>query len=195
MCGERKPTTKENWYRQKVMRLVPKSDGVDTYQVREKTWIPSSYCRPCTSKRNSAGAQARRALANLPPEEAEAIRIKTMKGPCDVCGMMANSRQLTEGPRVVGACPSCIRLLAHCKYDPDLARANWLALFRHLADEERVQREVRTRTDRIHVPYHKFNTEWPKEQRFSHAVCITQELAWRAVMRWLGAETKEPPIE
>jgi len=196
-CKRNLPLNSLNWYHQKRTRNVSKSDeSGDTWIVREKVDVPSTYCKPCTSKRNSAGAKARRALLKLPPEQRLKARIETMQGPCSVCGKTANVLRLVSTHE--GACLNCHSLLRVCDFDVEVARQHWLSLFKHLGDEERVQRQVAARTNRIHIAYHQFNPDWPEDQQhLSHVVCIAQEHGWRCVYRWLKnrQDATHPPPE
>ena len=189
-CHERKAINRENWYRQSRMRNVPHEDeNGETFTTREKIWVPSTYCRQCTNAMKAGQAKTRRWLAQQDEETREMVRAG-MQGDCGVCGARSSKRVMTKRPKIVPACPACRNILERCEYAVERVRDGWFALYRHIADEERIAREIMERTDRTTVPAHRFNPD-AKDAYWSHAVCVSMETNWRAAMRWLQRETPE----
>ena len=183
-CRERKAISKENWYRQSRWRNIPHEDeDGSTYTVREKVWTPSTYCRSCTNKMKAGQAKTRRWLSKQDAELQDKIRAG-MRGECGVCRRQASHRLLTKAPIIVPCCVACHKVLEQSDYQLIRVRAGWFALYRHIADEERIRREVMERTDRASVPAHRFNPD-AKDVYFSHSVCVSMEENWRGAMRWL----------
>ena len=180
-CRENKRLGPEFWYRKRVWRVVPHTDGEDNWSTRERVWVPSTYCRVCTNRMKAGQAKTRRHMAKLSPEERVAIQAE-LQGPCSVCGRRSNDRMVTRN--LTPACPTCHRLLEISNYDPAVARSNWKALFVHCADEERIKAEVLARTDRVRVRAHQFNPD-AKGIYYSHHICVEMENQWKAVMRFL----------
>jgi len=202
-CSELKPTGPDHWYRQTVTRKVPHDDGEDQWSSMKRIVIDSTYCRLCTNKRKAAESRYRRMLNKLPADQRDAAKAKHLRGPCGVCGRVVKGRLMTKGSlntatwhglsAAVPACQWCHATLEKSGYDPLVIRSQWASVWKHCSEEERFIAERRRTSDRGQFPYHTFNPNWPKANRFSHGVCLDEENHLKVILRWLTGLLAELP--
>jgi hypothetical protein len=206
-CSRYLQTTPSNWKSQFVWRvvLVPDLDTSDElralgqgddYEARRRIRIPSVYCRDCSNRLRAQERDLKVWRSLLTEEQREADELER-QGPCQSCGSRANQRFRILSPKPTIVCRTCQNFIEACMEHPDpitVAFTSWKDVARHCVEEERIRDGVFARTNRLKVPYHKYNPN-ARDILHPHVVCLAMEGCWRRALRWLKANVPAVPID
>lgn len=154
--------------------------------------MPSPYCRKCTTlvrKERRHRDKALAQLATISPEEAAEMRAREW-GACTSCGNHTANRWWLKSHDAY-LCQLCRECFDKCGADVKVARQHWMALFMHLSDEAKLDREWEARQgDGRRRKWHHGNPEVGLDSPH-HATCLMMEKQWRATMNWLAKVEQE----
>ena len=178
------------WYMREREYLVEPEDGSEPY--KQMMPVPSPYCRKCSNKRRTERRRQKarlEAIRQVDPRLASTEEARKA-GPCSICGLRSASRTFIEEPYPAIVCGYCHSAIQECGGDVQVALKCWADAMRHMADENRLQREHEERNGdgRRRRAHHLL--EMPPGHPRDHTICIMLQFTWLKVPQWLKRESE-----